>query len=174
MDYGAIGAIIGHEIVHSFDDTGSQFDETGRLNNWWTDADLAHFKESSDRLVKQYDAYEPLPGLHVNGKLTLGENVADAAGLAAAYDAYRLSLGGKPAPVVGGLSGDEQFFISFAQAWRTKLREPRLRQQIVSDGHSPAEYRADVVRNVDAWYDAFKVAPGQKLFLSPTERVRVW
>jgi putative endopeptidase len=174
MDYGAIGAIIGHEIVHSFDDVGALFDETGRLNNWWTDADLAKFREASDRLVKQYDGYEPLPGLHVNGKLTLGENVADVAGLSASYDAYRLSLGGEPAPEVGGLSGDEQFFISFAQAWRTKMREPRLRQQIVSDGHSPAEYRADTVRNLDAWYAAFDVKPGQKLFLAPNDRVRVW
>lgn len=174
MDYGAIGAIIGHEISHSFDDQGALFDETGRLNNWWTPADLATFRAAADRMVKQYDAYEPLPGLHLNGKLTLSENVADAAGLAVAYDGYRLSLRGAEAPTVGGLTGDQQFFLSFAQTWRQKLREPLLRQQILGDGHSPAEYRADVVRNLDPWYAAFDVKPGQKLHLPPAERVRVW
>jgi predicted metalloendopeptidase len=174
MDYGAIGAIIGHEISHSFDDQGALFDETGRLHNWWTDADLAHFHDAAERLVKQYDAYEPLPGLHVKGKQTLSENVADVAGLAAAYDGYRLSLRGKPAPAVAGFTGDQQFFISFAQAWRRKLREPRLRQQILGDNHAPAAFRAAVVRNLDPWYEAFKVTPGQKLFLAPADRVRVW
>jgi len=174
MDYGAVGAVIGHEISHSFDDSGALFDDTGRFQNWWTDEDRAHFEAASERLVKQYDAYKPFPDLAVNGKLTLGENIADVAGLAAAYDAYRLSLGGKPAPVVEGLSGDQQFFISFAQSWRAKVREPALRQQILGDGHAPNEYRADTVRNLDAWYDAFGVKPGQGLYLAPADRIRVW
>ena len=174
MDYGAVGAVIGHEISHSFDDQGALFDASGRLQNWWTPADFAHFQASAERLVRQFDAYEPLPGLHVKGKQTLSENVADVAGLSAAYDGYRLSLGEKPAPVVAGLSGDQQFFLSFAQSWRLKMREPLLRLVILSDGHAPDEFRADTVRNLDAWYDAFGVTPGQKLFLAPAARVRVW
>ncbi len=174
MDYGSIGAVIGHEISHSFDDSGSLFDASGKLNNWWTPEDLKHFEASADQLVKQYNAYEPFPGLHINGKLTLGENIADVAGLAAAYDAYRLSLGGKAAPVVQGFSGDQQFFISYAQSWREKTREPRLRQQILTDGHAPAQWRPATVRNLDAWYVAFGVKPGQALYLAPAERVKVW
>jgi predicted metalloendopeptidase len=174
MDYGAIGSVIGHEVSHSFDDQGALFDETGRLANWWTEADFAHFQAAAERLVKQYDAYQALPDLHVKGKLTLSENVADVAGLAAAYDAYRLSLEGRQAPAVQGLSGDQQFFLSFAQSWRTKMREGLLRQVVLSDGHAPDEFRADVVRNLDPWYAAFDVKPGQKLFLAPPERVRVW
>ena len=174
MDYGATGAVIGHEISHSFDSEGALFDASGRLANWWTDEDFAHFKASSAQLVRQYDAYRPFPDLAVNGKLTLGENIADVAGLAAAYDAYRISLGGKEAPTVQGLSGDQQFFISFAQGWRVKLREPALRQRVLTDGHAPGEYRADTVRNIDAWYEAFGVQPGQRLYLAPAERVRVW
>ena len=174
MNYGAIGAVIGHEISHSFDDQGALFDAEGRLRNWWTEADFAHFRQSSEALVRQYDAYRPFPDLHVNGRLTVSENIADVAGLAAAYDAYRISLGGKEAAPVAGLSGDQQFFLSFAQSWRSKIREPALRQRVVTDGHAPAEYRADTVRNLDAWYDAFAVKPGQKLFLPPPERVRVW
>ena len=174
MDYGAIGAVIGHEISHSFDDQGSQFDEKGRLRNWWTAEDRAHFEASGAQLVKQYDAYRPFPDLAVNGKLTLSENIADVAGLAAAYDAYRLSLGGRPAPVVAGLTGDQQFFLSFAQSWRLKVREQALRQQVVQDSHAPDEYRADTVRNLDPWYEAFDVRPGMALYLRPEERVRVW
>jgi predicted metalloendopeptidase len=124
--------------------------------------------------VKQYDAYKPFPDLAVNGRLTLGENIADVAGLAAAYDAYRLSLGGQPAPVADGLSGDQQFFLSFAQSWRAKVREPALRQQIIGDSHSPDQYRADTVRNLDEWYHAFEVQPKEALYLAPGERVRVW
>jgi predicted metalloendopeptidase len=124
--------------------------------------------------VKQYDAYKVFPDLSVNGKLTLSENIADVAGLAVAYDGYRISLGGQPAPVVAGLSGDQQFFIAFAQAWRAKVREAALRQQVVTDGHAPDEFRADTVRNLDPWYAAFDVKPGQKLHLEPAERVRVW
>jgi predicted metalloendopeptidase len=174
MDYGSIGAVIGHEISHSFDDQGALFDASGRLENWWTKDDFAHFSASAEALVKQYDGYRPFPDLAVNGKLTISENIADVAGLAAAYDAYRLSLSGKEAPTVQGLKGDQQFFLSFAQSWRTKFREPALRQRIVIDSHAPAEYRADTVRNVDAWYDAFSVVPGQALYLAPKDRVRVW
>lgn len=174
MDYGSIGAVIGHEISHSFDDSGSLFDATGKLNNWWTPEDLKHFQASAGQLVKQYDAYQPFPGLHINGKQTLGENIADVAGLAAAYDAYRLSLRGKAAPVVQGFSGDQQFFISYAQSWREKTREPLLRQQILTDGHAPAAYRPATVRNLDAWYGAFQVKPGQALYLAPADRVKVW
>ena len=174
MDYGSAGAIIGHEISHSFDNQGALFDATGRLKNWWTPEDFAHFKASGAQLVKQYDAYRPFPDLAVHGEQTLAENIADVAGLTAAYDAYRLSLEGKEAPVVDGFSGDQQFFISFAQSWRQKAREPALRQGIVTDGHSPDEYRADTVRNLDAWYPAFEVKAGQKLFLPPEGRVHVW
>jgi predicted metalloendopeptidase len=167
VNYGAIGSVIGHEISHSFDDQGAAFDASGRLANWWTPADLEHFRQASARLVAQYDAYRPFPDLAVGGQLTLSENIADVAGLAAAYDGYRLSLGGRPAPVVAGLSGDQQFFLSFAQSWRLKIREPALRQRIVQDGHAPDEYRADTVRNLDAWYDAFGVKPGMALYLAP-------
>ena len=174
MDYGAIGAVIGHEISHSFDDSGSLFDATGKLLNWWTPGDLKHFQASADQLVRQYDAYRPFPDLAINGKQTLGENIADVAGLAAAYDAYRLTLGGKPAPVVRGFTGDQQFFISYAQSWRQKVREPMLRQQVLTDGHAPASYRPATVRNLDAWYEAFQVKPGQALYLAPADRVKIW
>ena len=174
MDYGATGAVIGHEICHSFDDTGALFDATGKLHDWWTKDDYAHFRASSAQLAKQYDAYQPFPDLHVNGKQTSGENIADVAGLSAAYDAYRLSLGGKEAPTVGGMTGDQQFFLSFAQTWRAKFREPALRQRVQTDAHAPAEYRGDTVRNLDAWYTAFDVKQGQGLFLNPAERVRVY
>jgi len=174
MDYGAIGAVIGHEISHSFDDQGARFDSEGRMRNWWTDADLQHFQAAGEALVRQYDAYRPFPDLAINGRLSLGENIADVAGLAAAYDAYRISRGGKPAPVIDGLTGDQQFFLSYAQSWRSKTREEALRQQLLGDGHSPGKYRAYTVRNLDAWYDAFGVEPGQALFLAPDARVRVW
>jgi putative endopeptidase len=174
MDYGAIGATIGHEISHSFDDSGALFDATGRLQNWWTAADLQHFHAATSALVAQYDAYRPFPDLALHGQQTLGENIADVAGLAAAYDAYKLGLGGKPAPVVDGFSGDQQFFISFAQSWRGKTREPALRQQVIVDGHAPRQYRAVTVRNLDPWYAAFDVKPGQALYLSPKDRVRIW
>jgi putative endopeptidase len=174
LNYGAIGAVIGHEISHSFDDQGSQFDAAGRLENWWTPSDFAHFKEVSDRLVAQYDKYRPFPDLAVNGRQTLSENIADIAGLCVAYDGYRISLGSNPAPVIKGFTGDQRFFISFAQAWRDKFREPSLRQLIVTDGHPPSEYRADAVRNIDAWYDAFGIKPGQALYLAPADRVRLW
>jgi predicted metalloendopeptidase len=174
MNYGSIGAVIGHEISHSFDNQGALFDDQGRLKNWWTDKDFAHFEASADQLARQFDAYKPLPDAHVNGKLTLGENIADVAGLAASLDAYHLSLKGKAAPAVGGFTGDQQFFIAFGQSWRTKMREAALRQRLLADGHAPAEYRADTVRNLDAWYAAFAVKPGEKLYLDPKDRVRIW
>jgi putative endopeptidase len=172
--YAAVGAVIGHEISHSFDDQGAQFDAQGRLRNWWTPADLEHFQAASARLVEQYGRYRPFPDLAVNGKLTLGENIADLAGITAAYDGWRASLRGKPAPVVDGLTGDQQFFVAFAQVWQSKMREPALRRRLLTDGHSPGPYRALTVRNVDAWYAAFGVEPGQALYLAPGDRVRVW
>ena len=171
-NYGAIGTVIGHEISHSFDDQGAQFDADGRLANWWTPEDMAHFRAVGEKLVAQYDAYEPLPGLHVNGKLTLSENIADVAGVAAAYDGYRTAYASTP--VLDGFTGDQRFFIGFGQAWRTKDRPEALRNQLMTDGHAPGEYRADIARNNDAWYAAFDVKPGQKLYLAPEARVRVW
>ncbi|HKB10682.1 MAG TPA: M13 family metallopeptidase [Vicinamibacterales bacterium] len=169
--YGAVGAIIGHEISHSFDDQGSQFDAEGRFTNWWTPDDLAHFKDASAKLVAQYNAYTPFPDAHVNGQLTLSENIADVAGLSAAYDAYRADRG----QTAGAAEEDDRsFFLSFAQSWRAKFREPLARQLVLTDGHAPDEYRADTVRNLDPWYGAFDVKPGQKLFLAPPDRVRVW
>ncbi len=173
-NYGAIGATIGHEISHSFDNTGAEFSASGKLENWWTPEDQAHFLEASKRLVEEFNAYEPLPGLHVNGEQTLGENIADVAGLAAAYDAYKMSLNGKPLPVVDGLSGDQRFFLAFAQSWRQKMREAALRQQIVTNEHAPARERAQTVRNIDAWYESYDVKAGEKLYLAPEARVRIW
>jgi predicted metalloendopeptidase len=173
-NYGSIGAVIGHEISHSFDDQGSQFDAQGRLANWWTPADAAHFQAASAKLVAEFNSYHPFPDISVNGKQTLSENIADVAGLSAAHDAYILSLKGKPAPVIDGMTGDQRFFLSFGQSWCMKYREAVLRQIILTDGHSPDMYRADTARNLDAWYGAFDVKPGQKLYLAPDERVQVW
>ena len=173
-NYASIGAVIGHEISHSFDDQGSQFDANGRLLNWWTPQDLEHFRAASDRLAAQFDAYEPLPGMHVNGKLTLSENIADVAGLSAAYDAYRTAYAGKPSSNANGLSNDQRFFIAYAQSWRGKARPEFLRVILATDGHAPDQYRADTVRNLDAWYTAFNVQPSRKLYLAPDARVRVW
>ncbi|MDT8757573.1 M13 family metallopeptidase [Sphingomonas psychrotolerans] len=173
-NYGAIGAVIGHEISHGFDDLGANFDASGRLRNWWTPEDLARFKASGKALAAQYDAYEALPGLHLKGQQTLSENIADVAGLTAAYEAYRASLGGKEPPVIGGLTGDQRFFLAYAQAWRDKSREQALRARIATDAHAPARWRAQTVRNLDAWYPAFGVQAGQKLFLTPEQRVKVW
>ena len=170
VNYGAIGAVIGHEISHSFDDQGAQFDAQGRLRDWWTKEDLEHFKAASNKLVDQYSAYKPFPDLAVNGQLTLSENLADLAGLAAAYDAYKVTQSGKASM----LDGDREFFVGYGNTWRTKMREGAARQRILTDGHSPGEYRTATVRNLDAWYKAFDVKPGQKLYLAPAERVRVW
>ena len=173
-NYGAIGAIIGHEISHSFDNTGADFDSTGKMRNWWTQSDLARFQASGAALAAQYDSYEPFPRLHVRGKQTLGEDIADLAGLTASYEAYHASLGGKPAPVIDGMTGDQRLFLSFAEAWRQKTRDAAAKAQIATDGHAPARYRAFTVRNLDAWYDAFAVKPGDAMYLSPDKRVRVW
>jgi putative endopeptidase len=174
VNYGAIGAVIGHEISHTFDSEGSAFDSKGRVRNWWTPADLAHFNAATGRLAAQYDTYKPFPDLAVNGKQTLGENIADVAGIAAAYDGYRASLAGKTTPTQDGFSGDQQFFIAFSQNYGSKTREAALRQQVMTDGHAPSEFRADTVRNIDAWYAAFDVQPGQKLYLAPPDRVQIW
>jgi predicted metalloendopeptidase len=173
-NYGSIGAIIGHEISHSFDDQGSQFDAEGRLSNWWTKDDFDHFKRAGEALAAQYDAYKPFPDLAVNGHQTLSENIADLAGLSAAYDAYRLSLHGQSDPVVDGFTGEQRFFISFGQSWRAKTRDAALRNIVLTDGHAPDQYRALTVRNLDSWYAAFSVLPGQVLYLDPAMRVRVW
>ena len=173
-NYGAIGAVIGHEVSHGFDNSGAAFDAEGRLRNWWTKEDAAHFKGASDKLVAQYNAYEAFPGITLNGTQTLGENIADVAGLQAAYTAYRTSLGGKPAPVIDGLTGDERFFLAFGQTWRAKLRDESLRAQVIGGSHTPARWRALTVRNIDAWYDTFKVKDGAKLYLKPEDRVKIW
>jgi predicted metalloendopeptidase len=174
MNYGCIGAIIGHEISHSFDDQGALFDAQGRLQDWWTPQDYAHFKASSEQLVKQFDGYRPFPDLAVNGTQTLSENIADEAGLAAAYTAYHQALAGRVAPVLEGFDADQQFFLSFAQCWREKTREAALRQLILTDGHAPEQYRALTVRNIDEWYSAFDVKPGRALYLAPPDRVHMW
>jgi len=174
VNYGAIGSVIGHEISHTFDTEGSAFDSKGSVRNWWTPADLAHFEAATARLAAQYDAYKPFPDLSVNGKQTLGENIADVAGVSAAYDGYRASLADKTAPLQDGFTGDQQFFIAFGQNWGSKSREAVLRQQLMTDPHAPAQYRADTARNVDAWYTAFTVEPGEKLYLAPADRVRIW
>ena len=174
VNYGAIGMAIGHEISHTFDSEGSSFDDKGRVRNWWTDADLAHFNAATTRLAEQYDTYMPFPDLHVNGRQTLGENIADVAGISASYDGYRASLAGREPPSQDGFTGDQQFFIAFGQNWAGKRREAALRQQVITDPHSPAQYRAATVRNIDAWYAAFGVQSGQKLYLAPQDRVRIW
>ena len=174
FNYGAIGAVIGHEISHSFDASGAAVDSTGKLRNWWKPADLAHFKAQSQALVEQFSAYEPFPGFHLNGKLELGENGADVAGLAAAYDAYRSTLNGKDLPIIEGFSGDQRFFIAFAQSWAGKTREAAERQQVIGNGHAPDGYRVMTVRNIDPWYKAFNVQPNEKLYLPFDKRVRLW
>jgi putative endopeptidase len=173
-NYGSMGSIIGHEISHSFDNQGAEFDAEGKLANWWTKADFDHFTAAGEALAKQYDGYRPFPDLAVNGHQTLSENIADVAGLLAAYEAYRSPLQSKPDQTKDGLTGDQRFFISFAQGWRVKVRDAELRKWIATDGHAPDQYRADTVRNLDTWYEAFGPTAGQKLYLSPAQRVRVW
>jgi putative endopeptidase len=174
QNYGALGAIIAHEVSHSFDDEGARFDVSGRLRNWWTDADLAHFTAAGDRLVAQFNAYQALPDLAVNGRLTLSENIADLAGLLTALDAYHEEVKGHGGDPVGGYTGDQRFFLAYAQFHRAKMREPALRLQLLTNEHAPADYRVTTVRNADAWYDAFAARPGQTLYLSPADRVRIW
>ncbi|MFZ6742542.1 M13 family metallopeptidase [Undibacterium sp. JH2W] len=175
VNYGGIGAVIGHEISHGFDDQGAQYDGLGNLRDWWTKEDHAKFAAKTAVLVKQYSAFSPIPGYNVNGELTLGENIADNSGLAIAYKAYKLSLGGKPAPVIGGLTGDQRFFMGFAQVWRGKMREASTIVQLKTDPHSPAEIRANgTLRNMAGFYDAYKLKEGDKMYLTPTERVSIW
>ncbi|GAC1574867.1 MAG: M13 family metallopeptidase [Sphingomicrobium sp.] len=174
VNYGGIGAVIGHELSHHFDDQGAKYDLTGKLVKWWTPADTAAFQSRLDALGKEYDAYEPLPGMHVQGKLTMGENVADLAGLTVAHDAYVASLGGSTPPVIDGTTGDQRFYLGWAQVWRRNYREANLRQRLLTDPHSPSEQRGNIVRNMDPWYPAFGAQPGQKLYLAPTQRVRIW
>ncbi|NBB52282.1 peptidase M13 [Rhizobium sp. CRIBSB] len=175
VNYGGIGGVIGHEIGHGFDDQGSKSDGDGVLRNWWTPQDKAAFEALTARLGAQYDAYEPLPGHRVQGGLTMGENIGDAAGVAVGLEAYHLSLNGQPAPVLDGLTGDQRFFLGWAQVWQSKYREDALKQQIATDPHSPAEFRViGPVRNVDAWYEAFGVQPGSRYYLPPEQRVRIW
>jgi putative endopeptidase len=175
VNYGGIGAVIGHEISHGFDDQGSKFTGKGVFEVWWTPDDRKNFEARTTEVVAQYDAYEPLPGLHVIGKNTLGENIADLAGLSIALKAYHLSLGGKPAPVLDGFSGDQRVFLGLGQIWRAKYRDNALRTQTLSNEHSPAPFRViGSTRNVDGWYDAFGVKPGDKYYLAPDQRVRLW
>jgi endothelin-converting enzyme/putative endopeptidase len=176
VNYGAIGAVIGHEIGHGFDDQGSQFGPTGKFENWWTPAARAAFTQRTAALSGQYDRYEPIPGTHVQGALTLGENIGDLGGVETALLAYRKyqQTHGK-APPIDGLTGDQRFFLAYGQAWRSKVREDALRSRLLTDPHSPPYYRVNgIVRNVDAWYDAFGVKPGDKLYLAPKDRVRIW
>jgi putative endopeptidase len=174
-NYGSIGAVIGHEISHGFDDQGRKTDSTGTLRDWWTTADAQRYDQQAAKLTAQFDAYEPVPGLHVNGAQTLGENIADLAGLRIAYDAYKLSLGGKEAPVIDGLTGDQRFFLAYASHWKAIYRPETMRDILLTDEHSPVEDRVNgIVRNIDEWYTAFDVKHGDKLYLPPGERVRVW
>lgn len=174
INYGGIGAVIGHEISHHFDDQGAKYDEHGRLSDWWTESDVKAFEEAGKALIAQYDAYEIFPGANVKGEFTLGENIGDLAGLTIAYDAYHASLGGKEPPVIDGMTGDQRFFLGWAQVWRRNYREANLRNRLITDPHSPSQQRAWVVRNLDKWYDAFQPAEGDKLYLPPEKRVKIW
>jgi predicted metalloendopeptidase len=175
VNYGAIGAVIGHEISHGFDDQGSQYDGDGNLRDWWTKADHKNFAAKTKELVKQYSSFEPIPGNHVNGELTLGENIADNSGVAIAYKAYKLSLGGKPAPVIDGFTGDQRFYIGFAQVWRMKMREAEQLVRLKTDPHSPGKFRANgTMRNQPGFYEAFNVKAGDKMYLPPKDRVIMW
>jgi putative endopeptidase len=173
-NYGAIGTVIGHEISHTFDSEGAAFDSKGRVRNWWTPDDLAHFNAAAAALAAQYDTYKPFPDLAVNGRQTLGENIADVAGLTAAYDGYHTSLNGRPAPMDGNFTGDQQFFIAFGQNWGSVVRDAALRQQMLSDPHAPARFRAATVRNNDGWYTTFNIKSTDKLYLAPKDRVQLW
>ncbi len=174
INYGGIGAVIGHEISHHFDDQGAKYDQYGRLNDWWTKEDVAAFERMTKELVAQYDGYEIFPGASVKGAFTLGENIGDLAGVTVAYDAYRHALGGAEAPVIDGTTGDQRFYLGWAQVWRRNYREANLRQRLITDPHSPSEQRAWVVRNFDSWYNAYNVQPNQKLYLAPEKRVKIW
>jgi putative endopeptidase len=175
VNYGAAGAIIGHEIMHGFDDQGRKIDETGAVRDWWTADDAKRFTALTDALGKQYSSYEAAPGVFINGTLTMGENIGDMSGLEVAYEAYKMSLNGKPAPVIDGLTGEQRFFLSFAQAWRGKQRAEAIKSQVATDPHSPRRFRIiGPLRNLDAWYDAFKIGPESKFYIPPEKRVRIW
>ena len=175
VNYGGIGAVIGHEMIHGFDDEGRKYDGAGVLSTWWTAADAEQFTARAAVLGRQFDSYEPFPGVHLKGDLTMGENIADLGGALVALDAYHNALGGKPAPVIDGLTGDQRFFLGYAQSWRHKATDDSVRQQIVSNPHAPVQYRVNgVVRNMDAWYDAFRVKEGDALYLAPEQRVQIW
>jgi putative endopeptidase len=174
VNYGGIGAVIGHEMSHQFDDQGAKYDLHGNLVDWWTPIDAKNFQARLDQYERQINSYEPLAGMHVNGKLTMGENVADLAGLSVAHDAYLASLNGASPPVIDGFTADQRFYLGWAQVWRCNDREAALRQQLLTNPHSPCRVRTDVVRNMDPWYSAFKVEPEQKLYLAPADRVRIW
>jgi putative endopeptidase len=175
VNYGSVGAIIGHEISHGFDDQGRKIDASGALKDWWTPADAERFEAQANGFGEQYSKYEAAPGAFINGKLTMGENIADLAGLQVAYDAYHRSLGGTDAPVIDGLTGDQRFFLAFAQSWRAKQREDAIKSQVASDPHSPARFRViGPVRNLDAWYAAFNIKPDSKFYIPPEKRTRIW
>jgi putative endopeptidase len=175
INYGAAGGVIGHELTHGFDDQGRKIDASGALRDWWTKKDAETFKARASMLGAQYSKYEPIPGVHVNGELTMGENIADLGGLTLALDAYRASLKGQPAPVLDGYGGEQRVFLGWAQAWRGKVTDDYVRKQVVSDPHSPRQFRViGPARNVDAWYDAFKVQAKDKMFVAPDQRVRIW
>ena len=175
VNYGGIGATIGHEISHGFDDQGRKSDGAGVLTDWWTEQDASRFKAQAARLGSQFSAFEPFPGLHVNGDLTMGENIGDLGGVSLALDAYHASLHGNAAPVLDGFTGDQRFFLSFAQIWRSKQREDAARQRVVSDPHSPDRYRVNgTIRNVEGWYSAFDIKPGDPLYIAPEDRVHIW
>jgi putative endopeptidase len=175
VNYGAIGAIIGHEIMHGFDDQGRKFDSNGKLHDWWQPADATRFKALTERLGKQYSSYEAAPGIFINGDLTMGENIGDMSGLQVAHDAHLMALKGKKATVVDGLTGDQRFFLAFAQAWRGKQRPDAIKTQVASDPHSPRRFRViGPLRNLDAWYNAFNIKPGSKFYIAPAQRVRIW
>ncbi len=175
INYGGIGGVIGHEISHGFDDQGRKSDGDGVLRDWWTAEDATKFKAQADRLGAQYSSYEPVPGAKVQGGLTMGENIGDMGGLSLAYDAYRISLGGKPSPTLDGFTGEQRVFLGWAQVWRAKYRDDAMRQQVVSDPHSPPYFRVNgTIRNLDPWYDAFGVKAGEALYIAPEERVRIW
>ncbi len=174
INYGGIGAVIGHEVSHHFDDQGAKYDEKGRLSDWWTESDVKAFEAAGKALIAQYDKYEIFPGEFVKGEFTLGENIGDLAGLTIAYDAYKASLGGKEAPVIDGMTGDQRFFLGWAQVWRRKYREANLRQRLLTDPHSPSKQRVWVIRNLDKWYEAFQPKADDKMVLKPEDRVRIW
>jgi len=175
INYGAIGAVIGHEISHGFDDQGRKSDGDGNLRDWWTAEDARKFEERASKLGAQFESYNPLPGMKINGRQTMGENIGDLSGIAVAYRAYKISLNGKPAPIIGGFTGDQRFFLGYGQIWRFKSRDEALRNQLLTDAHSPGQYRAFVpLTNIDAFYAAFNLKPGDKLYRAPEDRVKIW